>query len=64
MDKLKRAGFVDIERGEERPFGLDEAARYPLITPDLIAVMRRVIPQERHATVVLTVDFSARKPRG
>ncbi len=64
MNKLQKTGFVDIRRGEERPFGLDEAAQYPLFTPDLIALMRRVIPPERHTTVVHTMILSARKPRG
>jgi hypothetical protein len=63
VKKLSQAGFVDMERGEERPFGLDEAAQYPLFTPDLIALMRRVIPPERQATVVHSVAFTARKPR-
>lgn len=40
MNKLRKTGFVEIRRGEERPFGLDEAAQYPLFTPDLIALMR------------------------
>ena len=62
MSKLQKAGFVDIERGEELPFGIDEAARYPLFTPDLIALMRRVIPAERHATVARAVNYMARKP--
>ncbi len=64
MNKLQKAGFADIQRGEEQPFGLDEASQYPLFTPDLIALMRRVIPPERHATVVHMVIFSARKPPG
>ena len=62
MKKLSQAGFVDIARGEELPFGLDVACQYPLFTADLIALMRRVIPEERHATVVRSVGYSARKP--
>jgi len=62
VSKLQKAGFVDIERGAELPFGIDEAARYPLFTPDLIALMRRVIPAERHATVARAVTYTARKP--
>ncbi len=63
MQKLQKVGFVDIERGEESPFGIDEAIRYPLFTPDLIALMRRVIPAERQATVARAVTYTARKPR-
>ena len=62
MNKLQKAGFVDVQRGEELPFGIDEAARYPLFTPDLIALMRRVIPVERQATVARAVTYTARKP--
>jgi arsenite methyltransferase len=63
VKKLSQAGFVEITRGEELPFGLDVASQYPLFTPDLIALMRRVIPPERHATVVRSVGYLARKPR-
>ena len=63
MTKLQKAGFVDVRRGEELPFGIDEAARYPLFTPDLIALMRRVIPAERHATVLRSVIYTAWKLR-
>lgn len=63
MNKLQKAGFVEIARGEELPFGIDEAARYPLFTPDLIALMRRTIPAERHATVLRSVTYTAWKPR-
>ena len=63
MTKLQKAGFADVRRGEELPFGIDEAARYPLFTPELIALMRRAIPTERHATVLRSVIYTAWKPR-
>lgn len=63
MSKLQKIGFSDIERGEEFPFGVDEAAQYPLFTPELIALMRRLIPLERQATVARSVIYTARKPR-
>ncbi len=62
MNKLQNSGFVDIRRGEELPFGIDEAEKYPLFTPDLIALMRRVLPPERHGSVLRSVIFTARKP--
>jgi len=60
--KVQKVGFVDIQRGEELPFGVDECEQYPLFTPELIALMRRLIPPERQATVARSVIFSARKP--
>ncbi len=62
MNKLEKTGFIDIRRGEELPFGIDEAAKYPLFTPDLIALMRRVLPAEQHGSVARSVIFTARKP--
>lgn len=63
MNKLQKAGFADVQRGEEMPFGIEEATRYPLFTPELIALMRRVIPLERQATVLRSVIYTAWKPR-
>jgi hypothetical protein len=39
--KLQRAGFADIWVGGQRPFGIDQAALYPLFTPEVIQVMRQ-----------------------
>jgi hypothetical protein len=58
---LRNIGFVDIRRGEEVPYGIDECAQYPLFTPELIGLMRRLIPAARHATVARSVIFTARK---
>ncbi len=63
MNKLQKIGFTEIQRGEEFLFGVDEAAQYPLFTPELIALMRRLIPPERQATVARSVIYTARKPR-
>jgi arsenite methyltransferase len=61
---LEKTGFVDIRRGAEVRYGIDECAQYPLFTPELIALMRRLIPSSRHATVARSLIFTARKPRG
>jgi hypothetical protein len=55
---------VDIERGAELPFGVDECEEYPLFTAELIALMRRLIPPERQPSVARSVIFRARKPQG
>jgi hypothetical protein len=53
---------VEIERGEERPVGISDCARYPLFTPELLEVMRRHIPRTRWGHVARSVIFTARKP--
>lgn len=49
-------------RGEELPYGVDECEHYPMFTPELIALMRRLIPPERQPKVARSVIFTARKP--
>jgi hypothetical protein len=61
-EKLHRAGFVDVWIGGHRPHGIDEAVDYPLFTPELIEVMRRTIPPERHDHVATGVIVKGRKP--
>lgn len=60
--KLQRAGFADVWVGGHRPFGIDEAALYPLFTPEVIDLMRRTIPPEHHDHVATGVIVKARKP--
>jgi hypothetical protein len=60
--KLERAGFAGIWVGGHRPFGIDEATLYPLFTSEVIEVMRRTIPPERHGHVATGVIVKARKP--
>jgi arsenite methyltransferase len=60
--KLERAGFVDVWVGGHRPFGIDEAALYPLFTAEVIQVMRQTIPPDRQDHVATGVIVKARKP--
>jgi hypothetical protein len=60
--KLERAGFTDIWVGGQRPFGIDQAALYPLFTPEVIEVMRRTIPADHQDHVATAVIVKARKP--
>ncbi len=62
MTKLEKAGFTDVRRGEQSTHGIDDCAQYPLFTPELIALMRRLIPPARHGAVARSVLFTARKP--
>jgi len=41
---------------------VDECEQYPLFTPELIALMRRLLSVERQAKVARSVIFIARKP--
>ena len=60
--KIRKMGFDDVWLGERIPYGVEEAARYPLFTPALIDLMREVIPPERQASVAVSVIAKARKP--
>ena len=61
-EKLERAGFVDVWVGGHKAFGIDEAARYPLFTPEVIQLMERTIPPDHHDHVATGVIVKARKP--
>jgi arsenite methyltransferase len=61
-EKLGRAGFVDVWIGGHQAFGIQEAASLPLFTPEVLNVMRRTIPAERHDHVATAVIVKARKP--
>jgi arsenite methyltransferase len=59
--KLQRAGFADVWVGG-RPFGIAQAALYPLFTPEMIQVMRQAIPAEHQDHVATGVIVKAHKP--
>ncbi|MGH3030162.1 MAG: hypothetical protein ACRDNE_05265 [Gaiellaceae bacterium] len=60
--KLEGAGFVDVEVLERSPMGVDDCALYPLFTPELLDLMRRLIPPERQGEVGVAVVVRARLP--
>jgi hypothetical protein len=57
--KLERVGFTDVWLGGHRPYGIEEAALYPLFTPEIINVMRRTIQPERQGHVATGVIVKA-----
>jgi hypothetical protein len=61
--KIEKMGFTDVWIGERIPYGVEEAALYPLFTPALIELMRELIPADRQATVAVSVIAKARKPK-
>ena len=60
--KLRKVGFADVWIGEKVPYGIDQAALYPLFTAELVHLMRRLIPQERQDRVAISVIVRAQKP--
>lgn len=62
VDKLVGVGFRDVEVLGRVPFGLGDAAEYPLFTPDLIELMRVLLPAARQSEVALAITLTARKP--
>jgi hypothetical protein len=60
--KLERVGFADIRIDERHPFGIHEAAIFPLFTDEVVELMRRLIPPERHGSVATSVIVRARTP--
>ena len=61
-EKLERAGYTDVWVGGHRPFGIADAALFPLFTQQVIDVMRRTIPVERQDRVATAVIIKAAKP--
>lgn len=64
LRKLRNVGFVDIWSGERAPFGLAEAALYPLFTAENIEQLRDLLPVQRHRDVATAILVKARKPAG
>lgn len=62
--KLHNTGFEEVRIGDPMPFGLAEAALYPLFTPEIIQQMADLLPAERHDNVATSVLVTARKPYG
>lgn len=60
--KLERVGFTDVWIGERRPFGIEQAAIFPLFTDEVVELMRTLIPAERRDSVASSVIAKARKP--
>ncbi len=44
------------------PFGIDDCALMPLFTPELIALMRRLIPTDQQTCVATSLIVRATRP--
>lgn len=62
VHKLERAGFEDVEVLERAPLSIDDCALYPLFPSDVIDLMRRLIPGERHGRVAVAIVVTAHLP--
>jgi arsenite methyltransferase len=60
--KLDRAGLVDIEMSERSTLTLDDVALYPLFTPEVLSLMRRVLPDDARRHIATSLIVRARKP--
>ena len=60
--KLDRAGLVDVEVTERSMLTLDDVALYPLFTPEVLSLMRRVLPEDTRRHIATSVIARARKP--
>lgn len=58
--KMEKAGFRDIQFHERRSIGIDDLAVYPLFTPDLLALMRRLMPPAVQQRIGAAIVISAR----
>jgi len=55
-------GFADLRFTNANAFGIDDCALMPLFTPEVIELMRRLIPAERQDCVATALIVRARKP--
>lgn len=60
--RLERAGFRDVAVVHREPLSIADCALYPLFPDHLIALMRRLIPAERHDAVAVAMVVTAELP--
>jgi hypothetical protein len=61
--KLERAGFTEIEIVKRTPMSIDDCALYPLFTPDVLDLMRTLIPPEQQQAIGTAIVVRARLNR-
>ena len=59
---LRRAGFRAVSIEPLDDFGIEECALYPLFNDELLGLLRRLVPAERHDRIARSVFVGARKP--
>ena len=63
VEKLEKAGFSELYVHHREPVSVDDLALYPLFTPELIELMRTLIPPDRQNAVATAVVITARRRR-
>jgi hypothetical protein len=61
LRSLHRVGFTSVQVHERHPLGIDDCARFPLFTPDLLAVIRATIPASDQHRIGTCITVTARK---
>lgn len=56
---MEKVGFTRVQVVERVPFGIDEAALYPLFDDDLIDLMKRLIPESSHHRIATSITVTA-----
>jgi arsenite methyltransferase len=59
---LHNAGLTDVEMSNREPFGIDDVALYPLFTPEVLDLMRRLIADDRRERVAVGLIVRATRP--
>jgi SAM-dependent methyltransferase len=63
LRSLHRVGLSEIQVQERHPLGVEDCARFPLFTAELLAVMRATIPARDQDEIGTCVTLTARKGR-
>lgn len=62
LRRLEKAGFVEVAVRHREPLSIDDCALYPLFSDEVIALMRKLIPFDRHHEVAVAVVVTAVLP--
>jgi arsenite methyltransferase len=59
---MRRARFRAVSIEPIEPFGIEECALYPLFTPQLLDLLRHLVPEDRIDRIATSALIRARKP--
>jgi hypothetical protein len=63
LKKLGNVGFAGAASMARTPFGVDALARYPVVPPEFLDLVRAAVPPDRQDQLVYSIVVTARKPR-
>ncbi len=61
VDKLEKVGFAGVEVCDRTPWSVEDLVQVPLFTPDLIELMRDLVPPRQQAEVAMAITVTAHK---